>query len=126
MPGRTKSTWEKGKKPPVQRTKGSPNKKTKTIQAIGLQNWAQLQQWAENDGLQEAIKKMKRLRGAAYINAYTKLLEYVKPKLSRVEYRENPSSGIPFDFEALPVELRMEILKHLRNESLPGEQATKP
>ena len=94
-------------------------------ESLGLRNWAQLEAWVENDGIKKAIAKIEKLRGAAYVNAYTKLLEYVKPKLSRVEYRER-SSDVQFDFEKLPLELRMEILKYLRNEPLPGEQTPQP
>lgn len=81
----TPATWPKGQRPPVQRPKGSKNKKTLAREAAGVANWGQLKEWAETKGIEECVKKMKRLRGASYVAAYTKLLEYVKPKLARQE-----------------------------------------
>lgn len=91
---------------------------------MGLQNWAQLEGWAENEGIRTAIAKLEKLRGVSYINAYAKLLEYIKPKLSRVDYKDDTGDNIQFDFQKLPLELRTQLLEHLRNDKGTAEQNT--
>ena len=47
--------------------------------------WNQLGEWFISDGALKFIQEMKKLEGKEFINAYSQMLEYFKPKLSRSE-----------------------------------------
>ena len=83
--GRNRSTWEKGKKPPVQKPKGAKSRKTKLKEAIGAQNWEGLKNFIEGEGATKLIEEMKKLSGKSYVQAIHAVAEYVKPKLRRVD-----------------------------------------
>lgn len=96
----TKATAPKKKK-------GTKNRRTVVKQAIGIENWNQLQNWLETTGIQKATKELHKLKGRAYIMAYEALLEYVKPKLQRTTLVGDPKQPIStidlssFTFEQL-------------------------
>lgn len=83
--GKTSATWPKGKKPPVKKPKGRKNNRTLVKEAIGLQNWEGLKTFLQTEGSTKMIAEIQKLKGKDYINATTALLEYVKPKLTRVD-----------------------------------------
>lgn len=82
---RVKSTWPKGQRPPVQRPKGSKNKKTLLKEAAGLSSWDKFKQFIENEGVEKCIQEINKLKGNQYLIAYGSLMEFVKPKLARTE-----------------------------------------
>lgn len=97
--GRASTTWKKGEKPPVQRPKGRKNNKTLLKEAMGVNSWADLQGWVEGAGIQQAIGELSKLKGKAFVDAYSKLTEYVKPKLQRTEVLNSGSMELHFHEE---------------------------
>ncbi len=85
--GRTKGTWPKGQKPPVKKPKGAKNKRTLLRQAIGIDNWSQLQSFIETHGIKRCIQEIQKLSGKDFVNSFTQLTEFVKPKLQRTEQK---------------------------------------
>jgi hypothetical protein len=67
--GRKKSTWPKGKKPPVQRPKGSKNKKTLLKESLGLKNWDKLVSFVNNEAAEKLVDEIYKLNGKDYIYA---------------------------------------------------------
>lgn len=83
--GKTTGTWPKGKKPPVKRPKGSKNKKTLVKEAIGLKNWDTLKAYLETDGSGKMLDAMKKMNDRDFKYAFISLMDFVKPKLTRVD-----------------------------------------
>lgn len=83
--GRTKATWPKGQKPPVKKPKGAKNKRTLLKEAIGIDNWAQLQSFIETHGIKKCVQEIQKLSGKDFVSSFTQLTEFVKPKLARTE-----------------------------------------
>ena len=96
------------------RKPGAKNQRTKAKEAIGISNWNELKGFVENNGVQKCITELQKLKGKTYVYAYLSLTEYIKPKLTRVEYRDEGGNRIPFDFSQLPIDLRKQILEHVR------------
>ena len=71
--------------------------------------WDQLGDWFINTGAQRFIIEIESLSGKDYINAYSQLIEFFKPKLSRVETTDDLSREI----EALTDEQAENLLKQL-------------
>jgi hypothetical protein len=92
--GRRSSTWPKGKKPPVKRPKGALNKKTILKRAVGLQNWEGLKTFLETKGSTKMIKEIQKLKGKDYVHAVHAMMEYVKPKLTRVDGKLNATLNL--------------------------------
>jgi hypothetical protein len=92
--GKRSSTWEKGKKPPVKRPKGSKNKRTILKEAIGLKNWDQLKGFVETHGLEKCIKELSKMKAGSYVYAFLALTEFVKPKLARTEVAGDPDQPV--------------------------------
>lgn len=82
---RTSTTWAKGKKPPVGRKKGTPNKRTAIKRAIGLENWESLKKYVREEGAGKMLDQMKRMKPKEFKVAFLSLLEFVEPKLQRVD-----------------------------------------
>jgi hypothetical protein len=57
------------------RSKGTPNKKTA--------QWEAFSEYCLNGGLQRFEQELNTLEGKDYVNAFTALLEFHKPKLAR-------------------------------------------
>jgi hypothetical protein len=55
--------------------KGVPNKKT--------EQWETFAEYCLNGGLERFQKELNSLKGKQYVDAFTALLEYHKPKLAR-------------------------------------------
>jgi hypothetical protein len=66
--------FEKGNKLAGSR-KGTPNKKT--------EQWEVFAEYCLNGGLEKFQQELNSLKGEKYINAFTALLEFHKPKLAR-------------------------------------------
>ena len=65
-------------------TKGNPGKPMGALSKKTIL-WNQLGEWFISDGALKFIQEMKKLEGKEFINAYSQMLEYFKPKLSRSE-----------------------------------------
>lgn len=98
----------------VGRTAGVKNQRTKVKEALGIASWEQLKGYVEGQGIERCVQELHKLKGRTYVYAYLTLTEYVKPKLTRVEYKDTGGQKIPFDFTSLPLELRKQILEHIR------------
>jgi hypothetical protein len=81
--GRRSTTWKKGENPV--KKKGTKHTRTKIKEAIGLQNWEGLKKYIEESGSAKLMQEMNKLTGKDFVTAYSSLLEFVKPKLARVE-----------------------------------------
>lgn len=92
--GKTSGTWPKGKKPPVKRPKGSLNKKTILKRSVGLENWDGLKTFLETKGSTKLIKEIQKLNGKDYVNAVHGMMEYVKPKLTRIDGKLNANINL--------------------------------
>jgi hypothetical protein len=97
--GIKKSTWKKGEKPPVQRPKGSKNKRTLIKEAIGIKNWNELTSFVENNGIEKCVKELTKLKGRSYVYAFMALTEFVKPKLARTELVGDPDKPIQVEHD---------------------------
>lgn len=65
------------------RAKGTPNKRTALKQAVGVASWEQVESYLTTEGAAKLIESLKELRPGQFVYAYTGLLEYFRPKLSR-------------------------------------------
>lgn len=92
--GRVSTTWEKGKKPPVQKPKGAISRKTKIKQALGIKNWKELEGWVDKDGIVKFVNELQKLKGKDYVYAMGVILEFVKPKLNRTALVGDPEKPI--------------------------------
>ena len=97
--GIKKSTWKKGEKPPVQRPKGSKNKRTILKEAIGVKNWGELLAFVEAHGIEKCVKELQKMKGRSYVYAFMALTEFVKPKLARTEHVGDPDKPIKVEFD---------------------------
>ncbi len=100
--GNKSTTWPKGKRPPVQKPKGSKHKRTILKESMGLKKWEGLKEFIETEGADKLVIEMKKLKGRSYVQAYGIVAEYVKPKLSRVQAEISKSiniSDLPIVFE---------------------------
>lgn len=78
---KTSTTWGPGTNP---KGKGSSkNNKTKIKEAIGLSGWEALCEYLKTAGSDKLQIEMDKLKGKDYVNAFSSLNEYVKPKLNR-------------------------------------------
>lgn len=62
---------------PAGRPKGSINKRT--------EKWLQLCDYLMDEGIERLMNAMNTLEPKEYVEAYTKILNYIKPKLSSVD-----------------------------------------
>lgn len=86
MPGKTSTTWPKGKKPPVGRKKGTKNKRTVFKAAVGAVNWDSLKDFMETKGSAKMQRELAKLKGRAYTTAFNAMMEFIKPKLARTDH----------------------------------------
>lgn len=113
--GRRSTTWTSENN--FRKPKGTIHKKTKVKAAVGLKNWDQLEQFIKTTGAEKWITEIKKLKGKDFTVAYTAAAEFVKPKLSRTEYRPTGPKIQEINFDELPLEIRKKILEHLRKKS---------
>lgn len=92
--GKRSTTWPKGQKPPVKRLKGSLGKKTLVKKAVGLENWDGLKNYLETKGSTKMIKEIQKLQGKDFVTAMHAMMEYVKPKLTRVDGKLNANINL--------------------------------
>ena len=79
------TTFKKGDNR-VRKPKGALSKKTLIAAKLGFA-WNDLQPYMEGAGLGRYIVEMEALKGRDYIIAFTTLLDYVKPRLARIEVK---------------------------------------
>lgn len=71
--------FEKGHKKLGGKKIGTPNKKS--------QQWEVFADYCVNGGLEKFQRELDALNGKTFVDAFTNLLEFHKPKLSRAEVR---------------------------------------
>lgn len=79
---KTETSFKPGERPTGRRP-GSKNKRTILREAIGLTTWEQIETFLTTEGAEKLIESMRELKPGQYVYAYTGLLEYFRPKLSR-------------------------------------------
>lgn len=110
--GRKSTTWAKGQPPPVTKPKGTKHKSTLIKEALGLEGFDALKHYLGTEGAEHAINQLAALRGKTYIGEYTKLLEFVKPKLNRTTLSGDPDAPLQTQvasLEGLTFEQLMEL-----------------
>jgi hypothetical protein len=76
------TSFEPGTRP-AGRPKGAKNRRTLARESIGAESWEKLEQYLLSEGAEKLIESMQALRPNQFVYAYTGLLEYFRPKLSR-------------------------------------------
>jgi len=89
-------------------TKGNPGKPPGAKNKKSIL-WDQLGDFFVNEGAERFITEIRTLEGKDYVNAYSQLVEFFKPKLSRVETTDDLSREI----DALTEEQAEDLLKQL-------------
>lgn len=79
---KTSTSFVKGHK--GLKTKGTLHKKTKLLQKMGLTSWQSFGEWINTQGIERYKAEMEGLSGKEYIIAMSLILEYYKPKLTRL------------------------------------------
>ena len=69
--------------PSAGRPKGAKNKRTMLRESVGVDNWQAIETYLTTEGAAKLIDSLRDLRPNQYVIAYTGLLEYFRPKLSR-------------------------------------------
>ena len=117
MGGRTSTTWGPGSNP-VKR-KGQRHRSTLLKEQLGLAGWASLEDFLLTEGADVLLQKLRSIRSPVeYIKAYTALLEFVKPKMSRVDASVNDGGFAQFMTYDVPDELfTVEELRILAKDS---------
>jgi hypothetical protein len=64
---------------------GNPSGKPKGAVSLKTQGWQLLAETITTTLTDKFMEEMDKLEGTAYINAYLNMMEYFKPRLSRVE-----------------------------------------
>jgi hypothetical protein len=118
---KNQTSFKKGEKRVVRR-KGVKNKRTILKESLGLTNFDKLASFIKNEGSEKLVNELQKLNSASYIYAWQAVAEFVKPKLTRVEYRDESPGTIPFDFSSLPIQLRKQILEHVRKNTSPADK----
>jgi hypothetical protein len=99
--GKTSGSFKKGE---GGNRKGIKNKATQIKEVIGLDSWDSLYNYMVNKGPEKFIQEISTLKGSAYLINYLQMLEYFKPKLSRIDSNVN----IQADIKSFIVELTNE------------------
>lgn len=83
----TKQTAPKGKG-------AAKHIKTRVKEAIGLDGWDKLCTYIKTEGAAKLTTELSTLKGKDFINAYSALAEYVKPKLQRTTIEGDPDKPL--------------------------------
>lgn len=101
----TRTTWTKGTNP---KGKGGAKAiKTRVKESIGLDGWENFCNYIKTEGAEKLKYEMSKLKGKEFINAFSVLVEYIKPKLNRVTMegdRDSPIHIVTKEFSNLSVE----------------------
>jgi Rps23 Pro-64 3,4-dihydroxylase Tpa1-like proline 4-hydroxylase len=89
---KTETSFKPGERP-TGRKQGSKNKKTILKESIGLNTWEQVEVFLITEGAEKLIDSMRQLKPGQYVYAYTGLLEYFRPKLSRQQLSADLQDG---------------------------------
>lgn len=71
---------------------GNPNGRPKGSKNVKTQKWHQLCDYLLDEGTERLMKAMEQLEPKEFVDAYAKILVYIKPKLASVD--QNSSEGI--------------------------------
>jgi len=99
---------------------GNPGKPKGTLNRKTVL-WHELSEWFIDKGASKFIKEIQSLKGKEYVHAYSLVLEYFKPKLSRIEVSDEVDNepGIRELFEMSPQErtsILLELKEQIKNE----------
>jgi hypothetical protein len=86
------TSWKKGENP--KRKEGQKSKTTLLKESMGLSNWDRLASFIKNEGAEKLVDELSTLKGRDFINAYSGLAEYVKPKLQRTTIEGDPDKPL--------------------------------
>ena len=81
------------------RVKGVKNKKTVDFE--------ELKTFLLNEGAEKYVENLKKLKGREYTAEYIKMVEFVKPKLSRIQ---GSTSNFNYDISNMPVKYLSRII----------------
>jgi hypothetical protein len=64
---------------------GAKGVKTKIMQSIGIDSWQSLSDYVLDTGVPKLLTELQQLSGKDYVAAHLAMMEYFKPKMQRVE-----------------------------------------
>ena len=85
------------------RQQGTKNKKTMLKESIGIDTWQQVENYLVTEGAEKLIDSMRQLKPGQFVYAYTGLLEYFRPKLSRQQL----TAGTPGDEQEIVITMNI-------------------
>ena len=100
---KTETSFKPGERP-TGRKPGSRNKRTILKENIGLNSWEQVEVFLITEGAEKLIDSMRQLKPGQYVYAYTGLLEYFRPKLSRQQL-----TSVDQDQEEVPIQVTLNL-----------------
>lgn len=83
--------------------KGAVSKKTHIISTLNMK-YSDCANYMETTAFDRFVREMEQLDGRDYVTAYLALLEYIKPKLSRMEVRAELTNEVVNVFGMIPNE----------------------
>ena len=83
----------------VKGVSGNPNGRPKGAISKTTQKWNQLCDYLMDDGIERLMNALDTLEPKEYVEAYTKILNYIKPKLQSVDANQTTSMRIVIENE---------------------------
>jgi len=71
---------------------GNPAGRKKGVVSVKMQKWHMLADYLMDEGMDRLLNAMEQLEPKEFVDAYSKILNYIKPKLSSVD--QNSTEGI--------------------------------
>lgn len=73
---------------------GRRARKTLIREAIGRASWNRLQTFLQEEGAEKMVEALRILQGRDFIVAYIRLLEFIRPKLTRTTHVGDPQNAL--------------------------------
>ncbi len=122
--GRRSTTWTKGTAP--KKKQGAKAFKTLLKESLGLNGWEKLRAFIANEGSEKMVESLLEMSDKDFVQAYTHLLEFVRPKLSRTTHAGDPNSPLELrtgiDLDKLTPEEQLALYKYASLASPPRIQ----
>ncbi len=83
----------------VKGVSGNPSGRPKGAISKTTQKWNQLCDYLMDDGIERLMNALDTLEPKEYVEAYTKILNYIKPKLQSVDANQTTSMRIVIENE---------------------------